>query len=859
MRTVGYLLILVTLMAFGCSSGNPATPGQEGSSNPATISEGDLDYGQSALGIMGSYDLVIDPDTMDISFVSQRSNAIGEDYLVSGLGFFTIVPCGNCLNLTGYDVTPEGAFKLVFEISHPFPKGTGTEPTAANRLDLDVFDLAMVVVNATTGAVADNFPALSAKAYTGYCANADGYTTELANVIGDTAAMPFVLVVDDSGGTSTTNNRFEMGTEDVEFEIVLNLSTKVALETYLTMGYGFSAKKPQRLAPKYYIPEFNRKAAWKVNVIPPVAPLTWNDSDLVTTYDVIVEAYDWQQNSAVSTTDPYDDEADTSTVFAASAVASVSVDIPGMNSTAPEVLAETSGTGTFDDPLIYTVPVANANGIAAGTYTGLVEVLDERPTLSAAQLRDYLIDAPDGITLNPYDIPVYATYQTFIATVLPECGPITGGYIVDPPLANYETIYGLADGQELDITVTAVSGGSGNIVQYDADFDYDGVTFVSDATSGTGVFLGLGPIAVPAPCADNSPMAFQIAFQATDDCAVPNTDIIAIYNGVSELCKADPVGDVTIQINRTTATYHLPFAEPPWTLNWAAVPGAAEYAVYVDTVPGDWTSGGWTAALLTDALSFVGVTTTNSFDVPFDHYDDVSGYIVGNTYIVRARSAVGVGATESDDSEPAFIMTNGFETCTSSSQIHPEGWRSFTAYYSTTYYYSTHADSYRAYGSYRYRWGFRSVNYYGVPWAGMVKSTPLASQIPDATSRYLDSSIDLYQMYTPGGIFMITMSAQPAQTGFTATSTAEHVDVYTASPYYGYPSYQSVINGQGWTGVPSANNCWLTASPNRQRVGADVDASGTASDRYVGFAITNMRTTSNSHYPGFDEFALMIY
>jgi hypothetical protein len=262
--------------------------------------------------------------------------------------------------------------------------------------------------------------------------------------------------------------------------------------------------------------------------------------------------------------------------------------------------------------------------------------------------------------------------------------------------------------------------------------------------------------------------------------------------------------------------------------------------------------------LLTDALTFVGVTTTNSFDVPFDHYDDVSGYIVGNTYIVRARSAVGVGATESTNSEPAFIMTNGFETA-SSSQINPEGWRSFTEYYSSTYYYSTHADSYRAYGSYRYRWGFYSVNYAGVMYCGMVKSTPLASQIPDATSRYLDSSIDLYQMYTPGGIFMITMSAQPAQINFTQTSTAEHVLAYTAAPYRSYMSYESVINGQGWTGVPAANNCWLTASPTRQRVGADVDATGEATDRYVGFAITNMRTYSNQHYPGMDEFALMIY
>jgi len=69
---------------------------------------------------------------------------------------------------------------------------------------------------------------------------------------------------------------------------------------YLTCGYGSSAVLVDRLNPTYYNPEFNRKSAWKVEVIPPNGTNppsqgnTWASNDSSTPFNVTVKAYDWQ-------------------------------------------------------------------------------------------------------------------------------------------------------------------------------------------------------------------------------------------------------------------------------------------------------------------------------------------------------------------------------------------------------------------------------------------------------------------------------------------------------------------------------------------------------------------------------------
>ena len=417
MRLSFFWLMIAGLIIAGCSGGNVVTPTYD-------LAEANGNFGM--IGVMGVYDLTIDPVNQTADLVAKRTSSIGESYIVSGLGFFTAVPCADCFGLITIDFVG-GNLALIFGLDHPFPAGNISEPpTAANRLDLDVFDVALVI--APQGATATNYVLTGEDIYEGYVANASGYTTELAEVTGDGAAMPFVLVIDDSlaDPIPTDNfNKLAMGAEDLVFSVGFSLAPGMSLsyDTYLTMGYGWSAAKLDRLNPKYYNPEFNRKAAWKVVIIPPDMAgdppdpaNTWNDEDSTTTWPVAVEVYDWQIGAVVASGE-FGDAAETE-IFAASEVASVTLEIPGMNTAIHEITALPAETGLPGDPLVYMFAIANELDLDAGVYIGLVKVTDERETLSEGDGRDYLIDSPDGLALDAYDMPEYATYQVFTANVL---------------------------------------------------------------------------------------------------------------------------------------------------------------------------------------------------------------------------------------------------------------------------------------------------------------------------------------------------------------------------------------------------------------------------------------------------------
>ena len=423
-RFIFMVLFLIALLASGCSSGGGNSVLDTGLTSP----EGSLDHGSmpiigltdtdnafDAIGIMGAYDLTFNPVDSTFDLAPIRTGAIGESYIVSGISFFNVTPCVDCLNLTGVSFS-SGAVTATFSIRHPFDPGDPSQPpTARNRLDLDIFDLAMVIV--PKSATSTNYSLTNAKIYPGLVANADGFTRELSNLIVKQEAMPYVLVVDDSVSPPPTihYNEFPMGgntTFDVSFW--LSPGTSLTFDLYLTMGYGSSAKRPQRLTPKYYNPEFNRKAAWKVTA---EADGFWVTNDATTQVDVEVKVYDWQIGATVDAT-----LVSQTSVYAKSEVDTVTVEIPGMSTALPSVDgdAEESGTGSPSDPLVYTVPIANENMIAVGDYWGLVKVTDTRVTKDPppAGDRDFLVHKPGELALVNYKMPEYATYQTFTATVI---------------------------------------------------------------------------------------------------------------------------------------------------------------------------------------------------------------------------------------------------------------------------------------------------------------------------------------------------------------------------------------------------------------------------------------------------------
>lgn len=560
-------LVLIAFAAFlamvlGCSGGsNTVTPADiAGSSdNIPVIGMSDANGIVTATGIMGSYQFVLDQDSMTADLSNMRSSAIGEDYIVSGIGFFTMKPCASCLKLAKL-VAENGLIKATFNISHPFKPGDPLKPpTAINRLDLDVFDTALVV--APSEGTPQNYALTGATAYSTVCANASGYTTELAGLTADTAAYPYFLVIDDSKTGTSTNNKLAMGAENVQFDVFFNMGG--AFDLYLTMGYGASAKKAQRLTPKYYIPEFNRKPAWKVDVVlpngtnPPVMGNTWDDIDSTTEYDVLVKVYDWQQN-AVVTADPatYADETDTTKIWAASTVTGVSMEIPGMYNTLKSMTTADSGTGAPNDPMLFNFKVANENALAAGTYYGLVKVTDSRVPLTPTDGRDFLIDSPDGILLNNYEIPDYMTYQVFPAIVVVGCGPITGS-ITNPVCP----VTGVFNGMSKSFTATAASANGGDpIVLYEWDKDYDGVTFDVD---GTGQTAFIGPFDNPNCGGTNDPMTFTVAVRATDSCDPPNVTIFATCELTVDECDVPPIHSIQYEpMPDATDTWHDVAVQP---------------------------------------------------------------------------------------------------------------------------------------------------------------------------------------------------------------------------------------------------------------------------------------------------------
>jgi len=432
---ISLFYISISICLFGCSSRNPIQ-----NQNPILLSNIEETREQiSSTGIFGIYELNIDSDKVTAELVSKRETSIGESLMVNGMSFFTTQPCRDCLSIRSLGLDGNNVV-VGFHIKHPMKPGDPSqEPSNKNRLDLDVFDMALLIRPTSMEPI--HFTPGDYYVYDGVVSNADAYTRELQNIIDDPAAIPYVLVVDDSETvpSSSTYNEFAMGDErDFNVLFPVRAGENMGFELYLTFAYGVSATLATRLNPVYYNPEFNRKPAWKIEVIPPNGNdppqlgNTWDDSDDTTTYNVTVKVYDWQVGANVNPLlENLTDIRENSEVLYAGVL------IQGMNDSPPYVSGSqsVSGTGTPDDPLIFEIPVANENLLPGGEYKGLVKVADMRSAPKEPSIGwDFIVDSPDGIKLNPYQITEFASYQTFTAYVVSrDFNPVD----VTPPWLNF--------------------------------------------------------------------------------------------------------------------------------------------------------------------------------------------------------------------------------------------------------------------------------------------------------------------------------------------------------------------------------------------------------------------------------------
>jgi hypothetical protein len=498
------LILLSIAISVGCSNGKiPLLPADNtglnnGSPLTGVASPGDINDNRA---LFGAYNLTLDPETKKFELVQGRTADFGESYLVNGKSFFTIAPCEDCFNIKSISWETTG-IKVTFNLKHPFDQGnTSLPPTAKNRLDLDVFDMALLVrpLNATN----QYFTLLNKLVPTAVVTGQDGFTSELQTMLIDNTALPYFLAIDDSETGVSTYNKFAQGA-DVDFDVDFMKVSNLQFELFLTMGYGFSAKLATRLAPLYFNPEYNKKAAWKVEV----EPLGyWKDDDSINSVYVEVKVYDWQSGATVYPTPDDFENAPSDNVWAASEVLSVSVEIPGMTNTLNSVTSPASGSGTPGNPLVFRVPIKNSNLIAEGSYTGLTKVLDSRPCLTPTEGRDFLVDSPDGVTFENYSITEYATYQSFKATVAGDSGWVktwgspgndnASNVVVDDLGFIYVTgsILGNAD-MDPDPDIALMYDSGDDWYGYISKFDPGGRLIWVDVIGGPGAYTAIDGIAV---------------------------------------------------------------------------------------------------------------------------------------------------------------------------------------------------------------------------------------------------------------------------------------------------------------------------------------------------------------------------
>lgn len=422
---------LLALLLASCSGGpTPTTPTSGGSTlAPAPAIAPSI---PSDVGLLGALTVRVDPATLTATADPMRlPTAYGDNYWLNATGFLDGAPCKDCFSVTGVSRDIDGNVVLSVNARHPFAAGNPALPiSGVNRLDLHVFDAAVLVaadLDNETAAFLNGSATVPAR----LVRNAAGYSPLLTSVVQSlnpalaATAFPYVMLNEDRtagnfAGSNPTGfadleaptgmNVFPMGA-DVTSDVVLGVDAAdgpVELTLLFTCAYGASVNnRTERLNPRYCLPEFNTKPAWKVEVEIPAVSNTLQEGQPSSSATVNVRVWDWQQGATV---DPLLDNF--TSIRGASDVASVSLLIPGLRSTVLDLGSPISGTGPFDDPLTYSTIVTNAENALEGDYIAVVEVVDSRSSgLNAGGATDGL-SSIKGTTIDPVSIGRFVTYQT---------------------------------------------------------------------------------------------------------------------------------------------------------------------------------------------------------------------------------------------------------------------------------------------------------------------------------------------------------------------------------------------------------------------------------------------------------------
>jgi hypothetical protein len=471
------MIFILAVFITSCSGGNnsPVLPGDEKlpqDNISDTTEASDVLYvagssGSLAYKAFGIYNVTIDPVALTGEIIpSRNASAIGTTFDADLTQFLTHTPCSNCLQIDGIQLLSGNQVKVGFKIKHPF-----SDP--AKRPDLHGFDVRGIVLakgNYYFPGILVNLnetDTIPARANVSLMANPDGFThhfDELATDENyfdpprnyDANINPYKRYFTD--GTQGTfdfaapagYNVMPCGSDWETQNYIFNLEpggTTLDFGFIVDCAYGASAVFANRFNPHYFLPEFNRKEAWRVETT--VLTNNLQSGDTLSDASISVQVSDWQAGMAA---DPnYPDTANLGGISVESDVASVCVEIPLVCSPLT-VTAPGSGNGTDALPYLFDVNITNSLAAPAGTYYGLTAVRDD---LQGQRGPIAIPESPAGFPYPGPEIYDYSTYNVFTIRV--------NGDI--PDIVSLSHFMGVYENQTLNLTAT-VTEPDGDEVSY---------------------------------------------------------------------------------------------------------------------------------------------------------------------------------------------------------------------------------------------------------------------------------------------------------------------------------------------------------------------------------------------------------
>lgn len=436
MRHIGSAMAtgLLAMSLLSCNNGkSPLTPTGVASLDPNTPLALGGYFGADVIEApFGRFQLTLSEDAALLESARLASAQVGQHFNVDLTAAFTETFCRDCLQVTGFEKIGTGV-RVKLQIRHPFPLADDEAPVSAmNRRDLWLSTVKGIVLLDGTSSWLDGHVTLNPNRLS----NADGYTSLLEAPAGFTAtAFPYKLFgatpanlgigsfdgtvgwslnYDDPSGYLVLGNN---QTATASYDIRLSPGEQVTWDLVLTGAYAVSAAtKPDRLTPEHYMPAGAAPEPFLVRVTPSGALQAGNASSTV---QLSIEALDWQQSSSLSVDPNFPSSTNRRGLAVSSKISGANLGIPEITGVSTQDLdvSSATGQGTLASPWTLTTTLTNTLAVPAGTYTGIVKIIDERvPEGGTPPLGPVTFISKDLVT--PYTPPSeFATYGIFQVSV----------------------------------------------------------------------------------------------------------------------------------------------------------------------------------------------------------------------------------------------------------------------------------------------------------------------------------------------------------------------------------------------------------------------------------------------------------